>query len=122
MSFVSVTSQPALGPTAAPATGFSSADAVLLLMGALAGATISKAARRQYRQLRRRLVWQALGQRLAAMFGKKRGAADTIAGMDAWLFILLVVVAAALGVWLFGLLAFLVILGLAAVIYLLLRG
>ncbi|MCU0334229.1 MAG: hypothetical protein MUF62_04160 [Chitinophagaceae bacterium] len=122
MSFVSVTSQATTPPPPAPASGISSADVMLLMMGAVAGASMSKAARRQYRQLRRKLVWQALGQKFKSMFSKKHRFGDTVAGMDMWLFILLAVVAAAIGVWLFGLFGFLVILGLATIIYLLLRN
>jgi hypothetical protein len=121
MSFVSVTSQPATPPPSEQVSGISSADVMLLMMGALAGAGMSKAALRQYRQLRRKIVWQALSQKFKSVFSKQHRLGDTVAGMDMWLFILLAVVAAALGVWLFGLFGFLVILGLATIIYLLLR-
>jgi hypothetical protein len=100
----------------------SGSDAAILLMGALAGATLSKEAKKQYRALRNKLAWQALGLKIKGAFSKKhRHKGDQIAGMDMWLFILLVVAAAAIGVWLFGLWGFIVILLLAAIIYLLLR-
>lgn len=101
-----------------PANG----DAAILLMGALAGATLSKEAKRQYKSLSRKLAWQAMGLKVKGLFNKKyRQQGEQIAGMELWLFILLVVAAAAIGVALFGLWGFIVILLLAAIIYLLLK-
>jgi hypothetical protein len=97
-------------------------DAAILLMGALAGATLSKEAKKQYKSLSRKLAWQALGLKFKGLFNKKyRQQGEQIAGMELWLFILLVVAAAAIGVALFGLWGFIVILLLAAIIYLLLK-
>lgn len=100
----------------------SNGDAALLLMGALAGATMSKEAKKQYKALTRKLAWKALTQKVKGLFSKShRQQGDTIAGMEPWLFILIVVAAAAIGVALFGLWGFIVILLLGAIVYLLLR-
>jgi len=66
----------------------------------------------------RKAFWMAAKQKLNRLFRNKQ---DQIAGMAPWLFILLVVAAAAIGVALFGLWGFIVILALAAIIYLLLK-
>lgn len=100
----------------------SNGDAAILLMGALAGATLTKEAKKQYKALSRKLAFQALGLKVKGLFNKKyRRQGEQIAGMELWLFILLVVAAAAIGVALFGLWGFIVILLLAAIIYLLLK-
>ncbi|HMP92828.1 MAG TPA: hypothetical protein PKD90_08150 [Phnomibacter sp.] len=98
------------------------ADASLLLMGALAGAALSKEAQKQSRKMMRKLAWKALGDKLKGMFSKKHRRESEIAGMPLWLFLLLVIAAAAIGLWLFGLLGFLILLGLGAIIYLLLNS
>jgi hypothetical protein len=95
-------------------------DAALLLMGALAGASMSKSATKQFRKMKRKMTWQALGMKFKSMFGKKQQ--EQIMGMDAWLFVLLVLAVAALGFWAFGVWGFLVLLGLGAIIYLLLKN
>jgi hypothetical protein len=96
-------------------------DAAMLLMGALAGAAMTKEAKRQYRALTRKMAWKALGQKFKGLFKKEFRLDDEIAGMPAWLFIVLVVGGAAIGLWLFGLLGFLVLLGLGVIIYLLIN-
>jgi hypothetical protein len=111
--------------TATPAPADQSvltSDAAMLLMGALAGAAMTKATRKQYRALSRKMAWQALGLRFKSLFGKKNNDIPAeIAGMPSWLFLVLVVAAAAIGIWLFGLLGFLIVLGLGVIIYLLLQ-
>ncbi len=122
MALVTTISQPSAPVEANAQPAIAQGDAALLLMGALAGATLSKEAKKQYRALSRKLALQALGQKIKGVFNKKfRKQGEQIAGMETWLFILLVVLAAALGVALFGLWGFIVILLLAAIIYLLLR-
>ncbi len=92
-------------------------DAIILMM-ALAGAATSKAARKQYRKAMRKMAWQSLGHsfRSAFKFGD-----ETIAGMPFWLFLVLAIAVAAIGIWLFGLLGFIIVLALAVIIYLLLN-
>jgi hypothetical protein len=122
MALVTTTSQQTAPMEANAQPAFSQGDAAVLLMGALAGATLSKEAKKQYRALSRKLAWQALGIKVKGVFNKKyRQQGEQVAGMELWLFILLVVAAAAIGVALFGLWGFIVILLLAAIIYLLLK-
>lgn len=102
----------------APSAAFSSAEMAMLMMAAFAGTAMSKSMRKQYRSMMRKAFWMAAKQKLNRLFGHKQ---DQIAGMEPWLFILLVVAAAAIGVALFGLWGFIVILALAAIIYLLLK-
>jgi hypothetical protein len=103
---------------------FSGGDAALLMAGALAGATMAKATKRQYRQLSRKMAWQAMGYKLKGLFNKKyRGGGDMpeVAGLNFWVFLAIVVGAAALGTWLFGFVGFLILLGIGIIIYLLLQ-
>jgi len=122
MSLASYTIQQAAPPAnAAPQSG-ASGEIALLMMGLVAGASMTKAARKQYRALTRKMAWQALGFKLKSLFGKKDfGEDQTVAGMPLWLFIVVAVGAAALGLWLFGLMGFLLLLALAAIIYLLVK-
>lgn len=121
MAFVtSTTALPAQPAQPAQSNNLTGGDAALLLMGALAGATMTRSMRRQYRALNRKMVMKAIGLSFASLFNKKLRR-DTVAGMPTWLFILLVIAAAAIGLWLFGLLGFLVLIALAIIIYLLLR-
>lgn len=123
MAFVTTTTTTqAESSQAAEAQQNLSADAALLLMGALAGASMTKAARKEYRKLQRKMAWKALGLKFKSMFSRKHQASDQIFGMDAWLFILLVLAGAAIGFAIFGVWGFLVLLGLGAIIYLLLRN
>ncbi|MCA0382509.1 MAG: hypothetical protein LCH58_10125 [Bacteroidetes bacterium] len=95
-----------------------SAEMAILMTAAFAGTAMSKRMRKQYRSMMRKAFWMAAKQKLNRLFRNKQ---DQIAGMAPWLFILLVVAAAAIGVALFGLWGFIVILALAAIIYLLLK-
>ena len=104
--------------TPASASGISSAEVGMLMMAAFAGTAMSKSMRKQYRSMMRQAFWQAAKQKVKGLFGKNN---NQVAGMESWLFILLVVAAAAIGVALFGLWGFIVILALAAIIYLLLK-
>jgi fatty acid desaturase len=98
----------------------SSGDAGILLAAALVGSLSARAAKKQYRKALRKAAWQALRNRVLSLFsGKKRR--DTIFGLEAWLFFVLVLVAAALGVALFGFWGFLVLVALGVIIYLLLK-
>ncbi len=122
MALVTTNTQQEISVESNTSPAVTGGDAAVLLMGALAGATLSKEAKKQYKALSRKLAWTALGLKIKGAFSKKhRQQGEQIAGMDMWLFILLVVAAAAIGVWLFGLWGFIVILLLAAIIYLLLR-
>lgn len=102
----------------APAKEFTSPALAILMMAAFAGTAMSKSMRKQYRSMMRKAFWIAAKQKVNRLFGNKQ---DQIAGLEPWLFILLVVAAAAIGVALFGLWGFIVILALAAIIYLLLK-
>ena len=122
MALVSTISQQAAPLESNTPPAVSNGDVAVLLMGALAGATLSTSTKKQFKVLTRKLAWQGLGLKVKGVFNKKyRQQGEHVAGMDMWLFILLVVAAAALGVALFGLWGFIVILLLAAIVYLLLK-
>jgi hypothetical protein len=108
-----VTTQPSL-PTS---------DVAILLMGALAGASMTKTARRQYRKMMRKATWKMLGYKMKAALGFKssNNVPETVWGMNFWLFLALVIVGVAIGTWLFGLAGFLILTGIAAIILLLLK-
>jgi len=114
-STVTTVATPAAPASQTPTPG--GADA-LILMAALAGAATTKAARKQYRKAMRKMAWSALGYKFKSMLNFKGG---TTAGMPTWLFFVLAIALAAIGIWLFGLLGFLIVLGLAVIIYLLLK-
>ena len=103
---------------------FSGGDAALLIAGALAGATMAKATKRQYRQLSRQMAWKAMGYKLKGLFSKQyRGGGDMpeVAGLNFWVFVAIVVGATLIGTWIFGLTGFLILLGIGVIIYLLLQ-
>ena len=117
-SFTIQAPPPAEAQPAAPAEGFSG-EAALLLTAALAGASMSKSARRQYRALTRKMAWKALGDKLKGLFSRQK--ADQIFGLEPLVFWLLVAAVALLGILLFGFWGFLVIAALGVIIYLLLK-
>lgn len=122
MAFSTSSVQQSNAAPALPAATSATGDASMMLLGALAGVAMTKEARRQYKALSRKMAWQALGLKFKGIFNKKyRAIDDKIGGIDSWLFILLVVAAAALGIALFGIWGFIVILALGAIIYLLLQ-
>ncbi len=94
----------------------------LLLAGALAGTAMSRSARKQYRKMTRKATWKLLGMKVKSMLGFKKDVPDTVMGLDFWVFLLLVILGVALGAALFGLTGFLILLGIAVIIYLLLQG
>lgn len=113
---------PAPAPAAPEANSFSGGDAALLLMGGLAGAALTREAAKKYRSLSRKLAWTAFKSKIKSLFAPKNPLkGEKIAGMEPWLFLLLAVAGAAIGVAIFGLWGFIVMAGLAAVIYLLLE-
>lgn len=118
-SFTIQAPPPAEAKPAAPAEGFSG-EAALLLTAALAGASMSKSARRQYRALTRKMAWKALGNKIKGMFSRQQRA-DQIFGLEPLVFWLLVAAVALLGILLFGFWGFLVIAALGVIIYLLLK-
>ena len=92
----------------------SSGDA-LLLVAAFAGAATTKAARKQYRKAMRKMAWSSL----TGKFRKQNSYEQRVGKWPLWAFILIVALLAAIGVWLFGFLGFIIILGLGVIIYLL---
>jgi len=93
----------------------------LLLAGAFAGVAITKAARKQYRKFTRKALWKTMGMKLKSFFSFKKQDPDTVMGLNFFVFLLLVVLGVAIGAALFGLTGFLLLVGLAIIIYLLLR-
>lgn len=88
------------------------------MTAAFAGTAMSKSMRKQYRSMMRKGFWLAAKQKFKSLFSKQQ---DQVAGLEPWLFILIVVAAAIIGVALFGLWGFIVMLALAAILYLLLK-
>lgn len=95
-----------------------SAEMAILMTAAFAGTAMSKSMRKQYRSMMRKGFWLAAKQKFKSLFGKQE---DQVAGLEPWLFILIVVAAAIIGVALFGWWGFIVMLALAAILYLLLK-
>ncbi len=93
----------------------------ILMAGAFAGVAMTKAARKQYRKLVRKAMWKAMGMKLKSFFSFKKQDPDTVMGLNFFVFLLLVVLGVAIGAAIFGLTGFLILLGLAIIIYLLLR-
>jgi len=119
-STTSTTVQPVTVPAEAQPS-FSSSDAAVLMMTALAGASMTKAARKQYRKIVRKATWKALGYKMKATLGFKQDVPDTVMGLNFWVFIAIVVGAVILGTILFGITGFLILLGIGIIIYLLLN-
>jgi hypothetical protein len=122
LSITSTTVQPAeVVPATQPA--LTNSDAALLLVGALAGVSMTKTARRQYRKMARKATWKMLGYKMKAALGIKNNGEvpDTILGINFWLFLGLLVVGVAVGTWLFGLAGFLILVGIAVIILLLVK-
>lgn len=122
LSTTSATIQPSAETPAAPSSSFPSSGTALLLMAAMSGAAMSKTARRQYRKMARKAAWTWLGLKMAKMLGFKRDVPDTVMGLNFWVFLLLVAVGVAIGAALFGLVGFLILLGISIIIYLLLQN
>jgi hypothetical protein len=101
-----------------------SSDAAVLMVAALAGASMTKAARRQYRKMTRKMAWQAMGYKIKSGLGFKTSGdvPDTVMGLNFWVFLAIVVGAIILGTILFGVTGFLILLGIGIIIYLLLNG
>lgn len=114
------TVQPVAVPSEAQPS-FSSSDAAVLMMTALAGASMTKAARRQYRKMVRNAAWKAMGYKMKAALGFKQNVPETVMGLDFWVFLAIVVGAVILGTILFGITGFLILLGIGIIIYLLLN-
>lgn len=109
---------------AAHQPGMSSSDAAVLMMAALAGVSMTKTARRQYRKMTRKMAWKAMGQKIKAGLGFKTSGdiPETVMGMNFWVFLAVAVGAVILGTVIFGITGFLILLGIAIIIYLLLNG
>lgn len=93
----------------------------VLMAGTFAGVAMTKTARKQYRRLVRKAMWKAMGMKLKAAFSFKKKQDETVMGLNFFVFLLLVVLGVAIGAAIFGLTGFLILLGLAVIIYLLLR-
>ncbi len=115
-----ITEQPLAVPAEAQ-TSFTSSDAAVLMMTALAGASMTKAARKQYRKMVRKATWKALGYKMKATLGFRQDVPETVMGLNFWVFIAIVVGAVILGTILFGITGFLILLGIGIIIYLLLN-
>lgn len=100
---------------------FSSSDAAVLMMTALAGVSMTKAARKQYRKMVRNAAWKAMVYKMKAALGFKKNVPETVMGLDFWVFLAIVVGAVILGTILFGITGFLILLGIGIIIYLLLN-
>jgi hypothetical protein len=120
MAFVTTTTTQASVPAPANSSTVSGGDAALLLMGALAGASMSKQARRQYRAMTRKMAWQQLGMSFKGLFNKKYRQ-EKIGGLSPLAFWLIVAGVSLLGILLFGFWGFLVIAALGLIIYLLIK-
>lgn len=121
MAFVTNTIQEA--PTAEVTTNQSSeittGEASLILGGALAAATLTKASRKQYRKMVRKATWKMAKLKVASLFGGKSSVPDEVMGLNFWVFVGIVALAAIVGTAVFGLTGFLALLGIAIIIYLL---
>jgi hypothetical protein len=121
LSYTSATQQPVEASGAAQ-HALPTSEMALLMTAALAGASMTKAAKKQYRKMARKAAFTMVGYKIKRMFGfKAPDVPDTIFGMNFWLFLGIVVVAAAFGAWLFGFWAFLVLVALGFIIYLLVK-
>jgi hypothetical protein len=120
MAFATTTTTQASVPVPTNSTTVSGGDAALLLMGALAGASMSKQARRQYRAMTRKMAWQQLGMSFKGLFNKKYRQ-EKIGGLSPLAFWLIVAGVSLLGILLFGFWGFLVIAALGLIIYLLIK-
>lgn len=121
LSYTSATEQP-VEASVASQPALPSSELALLMMGAMAGAAMTKAARKEYRKMARKTTWKMVGYKMKRMLGfKAPDVPDTIFGMNFWLFFGIVVVGAAFGAWLFGFWAFLVLIALGLIIYLLVK-
>jgi hypothetical protein len=121
LSYTSATEQPIEAPVA-PQHALPSSEIALLMTAAVAGASMTKAAKKQYRKMARKAAFSMMGYKIKRMLGfKAPDVPDTIFGMNFWLFFGIVVVGAAFGAWLFGFWAFLVLIGLGVIIYLLVK-
>lgn len=120
---ITSTTVPQVEVPAAPQPSLPASDAAILLMSALAGAAMTKTARRQYRKMARKATWKLLGYKMKAALGFRRSneVPETVFGMSFWLFLGIIIVAVALGTWLFGLAGFLILVAIAAIILFLLR-
>lgn len=94
-------------------------EAALVLGGALAAATLTRASRKQYRKMVRKATWKMAVLKIKSLFGGKSNVPDEVMGLNFWVFVGLVALAAILGTAFFGLTGFLILLGLAVIIYLL---
>ena len=122
MAFVTSTTQAAAPLPAAetPESSFTGGDAALLLMGAMAGATMTKAAKKQYAAMPRNMARQQLGMQFKGLFSKKYRK-DSVMGLSPLVFWLLVAAVGLLGILVFGLWGFLVIAALGLILYLLIK-
>lgn len=100
------------------------AEVTMLMTAALAGASVSKAARKQYRKIARKAALVLAGYKIKRLLGFKKQSADVpdeILGLNFWVFMGIVIVGAALGAWLFGFLGFIILVALAFIIFLLVK-
>lgn len=119
MALTSTTQALPVAPPSQPTGDVSGFDlAGLALLAAITGVAVTKSGRKAMRKAIRQLAWKNMKLSIKNLFTKGK----RIAGMDDWLFLLLVIALAAIGVWLFGLWGFLVILLLGLILYLLLRN
>lgn len=116
-----VTEQPIAAPARGEQQSFTSTDAAALLTVVLAGAAATKASKKYYRKMARKAAWKMMGMKLKASLGFKQDVPDTVMGLNFWVFLGLVVAASILGVLLFGPVGFIIVLGIAFIIYLLLN-
>ncbi len=118
MALTTTTQALPVSPPSQPVSEVSGFEATgLALLAAIAGVAVTKSGRKAMNKMVRQFAWQNLKLSVKNLFTK----GQRVAGMEDWLFILLVIALAAIGVWLFGLTGFLVILLLGALLYLLLR-
>ena len=120
MAFATTTTTQSSTPPTAASNPVSGGDAAVLLMGALAGASMTKQAKRQYRAMTRKMAWQQLGMSFKGLFSKKYRQ-KKVAGLSPLAFWLIVAGVALLGILLFGFWGFLVIAALGTIIYLLIK-
>jgi len=123
LSTTNTTSEQLETVPAASQPSFSTSDAAVLMVAALAGASMTKAARRQYRKMTRKMAWKAMGHKLKSGLGFKTSGdvPDTVMGLNFWVFLAIVVGAIIIGTILFGVTGFLILLGIGIIIYLLLN-
>jgi hypothetical protein len=124
LSTTSTTTEQIETVPAASQPTLNSSDAAVLMVAALAGASMTKAARRQYRKMTRKMAWQAMGYKIKSGLGFKTSGdiPDTVMGMNFWVFLAVAVGAVILGTVIFGITGFLILLGIAIIIYLLLNS